>query len=62
MTKPDQRCGTCKWWENDHDWRANPCAAPVPNSVMVEGRDLMTAVEGHDCPAWAPIENGETQA
>lgn len=56
MSDQDKRCGTCKLWASDGTWQLNECAAPVPASVMVEDRDLMTAMDGNECPCWEAKE------
>lgn len=59
MTNPDQRCGTCRHYDaGGADYIGDSpdcglCAAPVPDAVMVEGRDIMQPQDGTTCPCWA---------
>ena len=64
MSEQEKKCGTCKWFDRngleyfgdsasgDEGW----CGAPVPESVCVDYREIMTPSEGAECPCWSAKE------
>lgn len=63
MSDPERRCGTCKWFDrNGLDFGGleimdrGYCGAPVPESVCVDYREIMTPSEGAECPCWSAKE------
>ena len=57
----DKRCGTCRWWERDHDakvWSFGWCRPPMPIWSTAK-HNTMCEPEGTTCPAWQPIVRPE---
>ncbi len=56
MTTPDNRCGKCKWWDEDESgFEGRFCQfsiQPKPFWLDLDGQNITEEQEGTDCPCF----------